>query len=948
MAWCSSCGSQLPTQARFCSSCGVPFAGGNIPVSASDAPTIASSAPLTSDAPTALSPDDTPTLTSNEPPTPPAGSGRRFATPATPRSPRPSSKSSVSSSSAADLNYGKFLPGALLADRYRVVALLGRGGMGEVYRADDLTLGQPVAMKFLPEEAANNPALLERFRGEVRIARKVSHPNVCRVYDVGEVEGQTYLTMEYVDGEDLASLLRRIGRLPNDKAVDIASQLCAGLAAAHAKGVLHRDLKPANIMLDGRGQAVITDFGLAAFTNQAQGAEIRSGTPAYMSPEQLAGKEVTEKSDIYALGLVLYELFTGKRAFSAENLAELTRSRAAGDMSRPSSHVKDLDPLVERVILRCLEPEPANRPANALSVAAALPGGDPLAAALAAGETPSPQMVAAAGSSEGMNPRLAMACLAACLLLLVASVFLITRSDAMARMPLDQSPDVLTHRARDIVAQLGYEAKPVDSAIDFDYDLDLERWMEHNDKPRRDWNKALAQQPPFLRFVYRQSPRYMIPLDLERSLTPGVVTSIDPPTTQSGMINLMLDPGGRLVFFQALPAETEESAAPAKPADWSPLFAAAGLDQSKFQTAASQWNSLATFDERTAWTGEWPGSGRPLRVEAAAWRGKPVFFRLIGPWTRPERMRDLEDTPGRKASQMIQVVLLLLILLGAMLLAYRQYKRGKGDRQGAARLAIFVFAAQMALWLAFSHFVPDLNVMGLFALAISTALFMAAISWVLYMALEPFVRRLWPQTIISWSRLISGRLRDPLVGRDALFGVLLGLIWVLIINIRFAISVGWLGSAPQLHSSDYLLGLRSTVGGWLVQVPSGTQGTLFFFVILVVLRYLLRNPWAAAVGFTAIFTLMGSLQSSHPWVAAVSDIFVYGIAAFALVRFGLITLALAVFVADTMLNIPVTFDFSRWYAPNAMSVPIVVLALAVWAFWTALAGQKLIKGDGLD
>ena len=166
---------------------------------------------------------------------------------------------------------------------------------------------------------------------------------------------------------------------------------------------------------------------------------------------------------------------------------------------------------------------------------------------------------------------------------------------------------------------------------------------------------------------------------------------------------------------------------------------------------------------------------------------------------------------------------------------------------------------------------------------------------------------------------------QPLRTLGRLFGVLLGLIWVLIINIRFAISVGWLGSAPQLHSSDYLLGLRSTVGGWLVQVPSGTQGTLFFFVILVVLRYLLRNPWAAAVGFTAIFTLMGSLQSSHPWVAAVSDIFVYGIAAFALVRFGLITLALAVFVADTMLNIPVTFDFSRWYAPNAMSVPIVVL-----------------------
>ena len=331
------------------------------------------------------------------------------------------------------------------------------------------------------------------------------------MYDVGEIDGLTYFTMEYVDGEDLASLLRRIGRLPNDKAVDIARQLCAGLAAAHAKGVLHRDLKPANIMLDGRGQAIITDFGLAALADQAHGAEVRSGTPAYMAPEQLSGKEVTEKSDIYALGLVLYELFTGKRAFGADTLADLVRSRAAGDVSRPSSFVKDLDPLVERVILRCLEPEPSNRPATALSVAAALPGGDPLAAALAAGETPSPQMVAAAGANEGMKPKVAVLCLAACVLILVVGVYLVTRTDGLSRMLLDQPPDVLTHRAHEVVAQLGYDAKPVDSAVDFDYDFDYERWVENNDK-HPDWNKTLAEQPPILRFTYRQSPRYLIPL----------------------------------------------------------------------------------------------------------------------------------------------------------------------------------------------------------------------------------------------------------------------------------------------------------------------------------------------------------------------------------------------------------------------------------------------------
>jgi predicted Ser/Thr protein kinase len=919
MSRCNSCGTQGPPLARFCSSCGKSVSTDDLSTQLSDTPV--------------LSPDQASTLISSE-------------LPNTPRSPRPAAKSSSpSSSSNALLNYGRFLPGSLLADRYRVVALLGRGGMGEVYRADDLTLGQAVALKFLPEEAASDPALLDRFRAEVRIARKVSHPNVCRVYDVGEVDGQTYFTMEYVDGEDLGSLLRRIGRLPNDKALDISRQLCAGLAAAHAKGVLHRDLKPANIMLDGRGQAVITDFGLASLADQAKGAEVRSGTPAYMAPEQLSGKEVTEKSDIYALGLVLYELFTGKRAFSADNLADLVRSRSAGDINRPSSFVKDLDPLVERVILRCLEPEPANRPANALSVAAALPGGDPLAAALAAGETPSPQMVAAAGANEGMNPRLALLCFAACVLALVACVFLITRTDGLARMPLDQPPDVLTHDAREIVTKLGYDAKPVDSSVDFDYDSDLQRWIERNDKPRPDWNNVLNQQPPVLRFTYRQSPRYLVPRELEDELTPGIVQFNDPATTQSGMINLMLDMSGHLVDFQALPPEQEENAAAAKPIDWNPLFSAAGLDPSQFQSATAEWSSLANSDARAAWTGKWPGSNRPLRIEAGAWHGKPVFFRLIGPWTRPTRMHPDDGSPGQKTGQIIQIVLFFVILTGAGLLARRQYKRGSGDREGAFHLARFVFVVQIVLWLSFVHFIASVELLDFFQLALSTALFMAAVSWLLYLALEPFVRKLWPQTIISWSRLVSGKIRDPLVGRDVLFGVILGLVWVLILELRLWFGVARLGIAPQLLTTDYLLGLRFTLGDMLVRIPGGIQSTLFFFIILVALRFLLRNQWAAAAGFVTLFTTLNALGSYHYVLAAVSGALVYAIAAFALVRFGLITLGVAVFVANTLLNVPVTFDFSRWYASSVLCVPIVMLALAAWGFYVALAGQQLFKAE---
>ena len=271
----------------------------------------------------------------------------------------------------------RFAPGMLIAERYRIVSLLGRGGMGEVFRADDLTLGQPVALKFLPDSMIDS-SMLERFRNEVRIARRISHPNVCRVYDIGETNNQIFLSMEYVDGEDLASLLRRTGRLPGDKSLEIARKICAGLAAAHDKGVLHRDLKPSNIMLDSRGEVRIMDFGLAGLAHQIE--DVRSGTPAYMAPEQLAGKEVTARSDIYALGLVLYELFAGKPAFEGSTHDEIMLSRRESTPQRLTTLVRDLDPAVQMLILRCLEEEPELRPSSAVIVSAALPGGEYLIA----------------------------------------------------------------------------------------------------------------------------------------------------------------------------------------------------------------------------------------------------------------------------------------------------------------------------------------------------------------------------------------------------------------------------------------------------------------------------------------------------------------------------------------------------------------------------------------
>jgi len=265
-------------------------------------------------------------------------------------------------------------PGSMLGERYRIVELAGIGGMGEVYRAEDLKLGQTVALKLLPEPVAQDETQLTRLIEEVRLARQVSHPNVCRVYDIGEADSRHFLSMEWIEGNDLGSMLRERGRLSEDRALFVARQICAGLAAAHDRQIVHRDLKPSNVMIDGRGVARITDFGLAALSSVVRGKKAREGTPHYMSPEQLAGSEVGFASDIYSLGLVLYELLTGRPGFTGESLEELIRRRRESPLA-PSAIAPEIDPAVEKLILRCLATDPKRRPASARTVLYALPGG---------------------------------------------------------------------------------------------------------------------------------------------------------------------------------------------------------------------------------------------------------------------------------------------------------------------------------------------------------------------------------------------------------------------------------------------------------------------------------------------------------------------------------------------------------------------------------------------
>ncbi len=838
----------------------------------------------------------------------------------------------------------RFVPGTVLDQRYRIVGMLGRGGMGEVYRADDLKLGQSVALKFLPRGLDDDPELQQRFLGEVKVALKITHPNVCRVYDVGEVDGAHYLSMEYVDGEDLSSLLRRIGRLPEDKAIQIARQLCAGLAAAHDQGILHRDLKPANVMLDGRGDVRITDFGLAGLAEGFTGVEIRAGTPAFMAPEQLAGKEVTVKSDIYALGLVLYQLFTGKKAFAGESLVELSRLQQSGPASL-SSHVQMLDPAVEQVVLRCLAPEPADRPASAVKVALGLPGADPLAAALAAGETPSPEMVAEAGDDAGLAPRVAVPIMVLTLLGLLAASWAIDRYSLLGRVPMELPPQVLAHQAREIAMQLGYGDRPADSAYRFAADFSLLRNLAKDPSAER-WSRLATDRPNAIFLWYRQSPRILVPENVE-----GHVSFNDPPVRISGMVNLHLNPAGELRFFKAVPPQLDE--APPEEAgepDWTVAFDAAGLDPASFTATRPQWLPEAYCNQRSAWLGAYPDQPEPeIRVEACAYDGKPVYFSILHPWARPSRQQGPDHTATQQAQNVAQGIASLALLIGAVVLVRRNLMLGRGDRRGARRLAIWVVAANMGAWLfQASHVADPKDEIDLFATNLADALFDGGLVWVLYIALEPFVRRRWPESLVSWSRLLAGRFRDPLVGRHVLYGAATGVGLELLQRLGDLVPTffGGASAMPTVTDLDTLLGTRWVIGEVFFAMRHIAVTPMTFLFLLVLLRVLLRSSWLALAAFVALFVFLGLPDSEYAGIWAVTYGITWAVSGLLMMRFGLVAFISAFLFATELLgNQPLTLDFSTWYAGSTLTAMGAGIAIVLAAFRTSLGDRKLFAED---
>jgi hypothetical protein len=835
----------------------------------------------------------------------------------------------------------RFVPGTVLAGRYRIVGLLGRGGMGEVYRADDLKLEQPVALKFLPHGLDEDGDRLARFYREVRVARQVSHPAVCRVYDVGEAEGRLFLSMELVDGENLASLLRRIGRLPPDKALDIARQLCAGLAAAHEKGVLHRDLKPANVMLDGQGNVRITDFGLAGIAESLRDEDVRSGTPRYMSPEQLQGREVTVRSDIYALGLVLYELYTGRRAFEGKTLAELVRKHRDERPIEPSALVAGLDPAAERAILACLEKEPRRRPASALVVSAMLTGSDPLEAAIAAGETPSPELVAAAGESVGLRPLAAWSLLAVVLVGLTLVPLTGRTFRLLERVPAGKAPAVLEDRARELIHRVAESKPAIDDAWGLSIDWGYVGQLREKDSSPQRWDVLAKGDPPVLQFWYRESPRPLVSM-----LPSGKVSWGRPGLDVSGMAGAHYDMEGRLLRFYGVPPQLERGeATAAPPPDWSALFAEARLDPGSLRSVEPRWSPPFFADARAAWEGVWPERPDiPVRIEAAAFRGRPVWFDVVWPWTRAERME--YGWPKARIVRLGIFIGLAFLLVGAAgFMARRNVVLGRGDRQGAFHVAMLLAGLGFASWTLGAHHVADWNQqVGLVTRGAGTVVLQAAVVWLFYLAVEPYARRLRPSTLVSWTHLLGGGVSDPVVGRDTLVGLAWAVVVFFLVPLTHVLPplFGQPPPEPMSGYTDPLSGpgplLGSTLGTAGEAILLG-MGVLLLFVLA---RLLLRRDGLAAVAVTLAVLLPGA-ATAGPMAWFVAPALALWTASWIalLLRFGLLSAIAGLFAYDLLTVFPLTADLSAWTAgPTLLVLPL--LAILAW-----LALRSALGGTGL-
>jgi serine/threonine-protein kinase len=553
-------------------------------------------------------------------------------------------------------------------------------------------------------------------------------------------------------------------------------------------------------------------------------------------------------------------------------------------------------------------------------------------------------MVAAAPKKGALKPAVAVACLSAVVLLFAFIVFFSGKVKHHEWIPFEKSPEVLAERAASIVKKLGYANAPVDTDYGFDENVnDYPNYADAEQSPNR-WERLRSGQPAILYFWHRTSPRYLEPLQYE-SVLPG-----DPPNDVAGMTRVILDVRGRLLEFQAVPPQVKDKTAPTGEVDWATLFAEAGLDIRNYRQTESNWTPPVYADGSLSWEGAHVDHAEiPVRIEAAAYQGKPVYFQIVAPWDKPARQEETFSSAPRRAAGVILILVLSSVVVAGVFLARRNLRQGRSDTKGAFKITIFVFLVGLTASLLVADHIPDLTreVSILYKIA-GSALFYAALIGLLYLALEPYVRRRWASLIISWNRLLAGDFSDPLVGRDILVGGMLGLGHTVIIY-SGPLSSQWLGLTTAPNSGldiSYLQSFKHLWANLLMASVGGIFSAFAPLLLLILLVTIFRKQWlATAVLWTLYFLILGlAFASGGHWIAWLWTGSIATIIVVCVSRFGLLALISFQFFFTLSFHNAITANFSSWYFGNTIFAAVVILGLAIYGFYTSLAGQPVFSG----
>jgi len=543
---------------------------------------------------------------------------------------------------------------------------------------------------------------------------------------------------------------------------------------------------------------------------------------------------------------------------------------------------------------------------------AAGPEMDPLAAALAAGETPSPDLIAGAGGAGTLQPVSAAALLAFILAGLFAVPLLAWSQSWLSRLDLSQPPVELAHHARELIRQFGYSAVPQDVVYGFE--------NAAGGLPVF-WYRPCSLQPNALTNIGEP---------------PGSPRKDNPPDPCPGATTLELDTRGRLVSWRSvapgLPPDSEPAAIP-----WQQLISAAGLDPARFQEIAATAAPSVRFDRLSAWKATRDENGSPALIEAAALNGKPVYFSFSSAAPIASRR------PVQPAGLRIMLIALFIVIGSAALLARRNLRAGRVDRRAASRLAAVEFCLCLVVWACYCEHRASLLELTLFTYAVGWSLVLAASVWLLFIVLDPFVRRRWPHAIISLSRIVDGRFRDPLVARDILIGIAASIVSSLLqlLQIHFHLT------AVAADTALALSGLPTLVGQLAFDAAVTIWFVLFVFCLVFLLRLALRRSWLTAVVVITLFAVVAALNQGRFAVSASLAAAIVAAQLVVFLRFGLLAFMVQAFLGPIWPVLPYSLDFSRWYAVPPVVVLGIAVVIAVWAVTRTVSNRKFISDQFL-